>query len=78
MLDGILLTKTFSMFHKSVLRNVKSLYIFWGGGGRKVKILSCEFQLPGTNSHCVSTALAFLVFLICSADQMILLIGIVR
>ena len=43
----------------------------------KVKILSCEFQLPGTNSHCVSTAVAFLVFLICLVDQMILLIGIV-
>lgn len=42
----------------------------------KVKILSCGFQLPGTNSHCVSTAVAFLVFLICLVDQMILLIGI--
>lgn len=52
------------------------IYIFFFGGG-KVKILSCEFQLPGTNFHCVSTAVTFLVFLICLVDQMILLIGIV-
>ena len=69
--------KRLSIFHKSVLKNVKYVYICFFFFLEKVKILSCEFQLPGTNSHCVSTAVAFLVFLICLVDQMILLIGIV-
>ena len=69
--------KRLSIFHKSVLKNVKYVCICFFFFLEKVKILSCEFQLPGTNSHCVSTAVAFLVFLICLVDQMILLIGIV-